>query len=110
MVMSEAERAKEEARARYWARLEDEAGCTIGAGHELGANAGAYLAFVSNYGDGIDPEKLKQFLRQELLRFPIFDEEDVEAIAAAALRKAGHRLQKKFVPEKKPVEAAQMAG
>ena len=100
----------DEAAAREAARIEDEAGCTIGAGHELGANAGAYLSFVSNYGDGIDPEKLKHFLAQELLRFAIFDEEDVEEIAAAALRTAGHRLQKKFVPKKQPIEAAQIAG
>ena len=100
----------DEAAAREAARIEDEAGCDIIAGYDLGANAGAYLSFVSNYGDGIDPEKLKQFLRQELLRFPIFDEEDVEEIAAAALRKVGHRLQKKFVPEKKPAEVAQIAG
>jgi len=82
--------------------LRVEAGCDITAGPDLGANAGAYLNFVSNYGSGIDPDKLKDFLRQELLRFPFFDEEDVEAIAAAALKKAADRLQRKFVPQKQP--------
>ena len=87
-------------------RIEDEVNCTIGAGPELGANGGAYLSFVSNYGNGIDPERLKDFLRQELLRFPCFDEADVEEIAAATLRRAGDRLQQKFVPKKKRAEAA----
>jgi|GEM_PF-6593706 len=90
----------DEAAALEAARIEDEAGCDIIAGYDLGANAGAYFSFVSNYGEGIDPDRLKDFLRQELQRFPLFDEADVDIIAAATLRHAGARLQRKFVPEK----------
>ena len=96
-----------EAEALEAARIEDEAGCpAIGAGLELGANGAAYLGFVSQFGEGIDLERLKAFLRQELFRHPLFDESDVEAIAEAVLNIAGHRLQKKFVPTKKPAEVA----
>ena len=87
-------------------RIEEEVNCTIGAGLDLGANGAAYLGFVSQFGEGIDPERLKAFLRQELFRHPLFDESDVDAIAEAALNIAGHRLQKKFVPTKKPAEVA----
>ena len=107
MVMTTEESAKEEARTRELARIEDEVGCpAIGAGLELGANGAAYLGFVSQFGDGIDPERLKAFLRQELFRHPLFDEVDVDAIAEAALNVAGHRVQKKFVPTKQPAEVA----
>ena len=80
--------------AEETARIED--GCEISAGPNFGANLGAYGEFVARYGQGIDPDRLKAFLREELQRFPIFDEADVDAIARAALVCAGNRVQAEF--------------
>ena len=81
--------------AEETARIED--GCEISAGPNFGANLGAYAEFVRRHGQGIDPDRLQAFLRQELLRFPIFDEADVDAIARAALTCACNRVQAKFM-------------
>lgn len=106
---TETERAREAARTRELARIEDEAGCDISAGRDLGANLGAYLDFVAAYGCGIDPEKLKTLLQQELGRFPLFDETDVAAIAEATLACAGDRVQAKFASPPAAETASQPA-
>ena len=106
---TETDRAREAARTRELARIEDEAACDISAGPDLGPNLGTYLDFVATYGCGIDPERLKAFLQQELSRFPLFDAADVEAIVEATLVCASNRVQAKFQPKETPDRASQPA-
>jgi hypothetical protein len=80
---------------REAARLEDEAGCDIQAGPDLGANLGIYLASAKSY---INHEKLMSILQEEL--GDLLSPEDLETIANAAQNCAQARVIEKFQSNK----------
>lgn len=75
-----------------WAiQIEDEVGCDIDAGLDLGQHLGEYIAKSQSY---INHEKLMSILQEEL--GTLLSQEDLEMIADATQKCVHNRLKEKF--------------
>lgn len=75
--------------------IEDEAGCDIHAGLELGRNLSKYLTTAKSY---IDRQKLISLLKEGL--DPILSQKDIEEMADKLQREAQEKVREKLQAKK----------